>query len=114
MFITKLKIDKKFETKNIINNMLKIDSDTKRNVIKKSIKSRLKTTYIYIYEEYYLRTNSDLTVTIFIEEEENSTNVELISSGGGVGMMSNSFGSEAKSLKELKNELISYGFKEYD
>jgi hypothetical protein len=53
-------------------------------------------------------------VTIFIEEEENSTNVELISSGGGVGMMSNSFGSEAKSLKELKNELISYGFTEYE
>ena len=112
MVIKKIKIDEKFETRKIIEELIENDFESKKLVEKKIIKSRLKCTYLYIYEEYHLRTNSDLTVTIIVEEEPKSTEIELISTGGGVGLMSNSFGSEAASLKELYKLFKGKGFKD--
>ncbi len=106
----KLKIDKRFETKFIIKKELELDSDIKRNLITKQFKSGSKTTYFYMYEEYYKRTNSDLTVTLFVLETPDFTEIEMYSSGGGVGISSSSFGSEAASLKAFKKLFIEEGF----
>lgn len=110
MKVVKLKIDKKFETKAIIKKELELDSDIKRNLITKQIKCNSKTTYFYMYEEYFTRINSELTVTIFVEETQDSTYIELISSGGGLGPGSRTFGSENASLKELEKLFIQNSF----
>ena len=110
----KLRIDKKFETKEIIKKELELDSDLKRNLVTKHFKSGSKCTYYYMYEEYFKRTNSDLTVTMFVLETPEFTEIELISSGGGVGHTSASFGSEAASLKYFKKLFIDLGFKEVE
>lgn len=110
MKIVKLKIDGRFETKQILKKELELDSDIKRNLITKQIKSGSKTTYFYLYEEFFTRINSDLTVTIFVEETLDYTYIELISSGGGFGPASRTLGSESASLKELEKLFVNYGF----
>ena len=110
----KLRIDEKFETKEIIKKELSLDSDIKKNLVTKLFKSGAKTTYFYMYEEYFMRTNSDLTVTLFVTETPDFTEIELISSGGGVGFASSSLGSEVASLKYFKKMFTKLGFKEVE
>ena len=43
---------------------------------------------IYITEEYYFRINSDLTLTVIVEETKNETTVEVVCSGGKIGLLS--------------------------
>ena len=81
----KLRIDEKFETKELIKKEINLDSDIKKNLVTKTFKSSSKTVYFYMYEEYFMRTNSELTVTIFVLETPDFTEIELMSSGGGVG-----------------------------
>lgn len=110
----KLRIDEKFETKELIKKEISLDSDIKKNLVTKTFKSSSKTVYFYMYEEYFMRTNSDLTVTIFVTETPDFTEIELMSSGGGVGFSSSTWGSEKTSLKYFKKLFENLGFKEVE
>ena len=57
------------------------------------------TCHIFIFEEYYLRTNSNLISLILANSEDiDKCTIKLISGGGGTGIFSNDWGSEKNSL----------------
>lgn len=65
---------------------------------------------ILLYEEYYFRIESDLTVTVIYEEKQDKTEIEIISSGGKVGIGAISYGAEKAALTGLTKRLIKEGF----
>jgi len=65
---------------------------------------------ILIYEEFYFRIGSDLSVTIIYEEKSSETEIEIISAGGKDGIQGVSFGAEKKALTGITRRLIKEGF----
>lgn len=63
-----------------------------------------------IYEEYYFRINSDLSVTVLYEERNGLTEIEIISAGGKEGILGLSFEAEKQALTRLSKRLIKEGF----
>ena len=114
MLISRLVLNDRCDIKTIVKNEIEIVlAGENRKVYAKSFKaSGTKTTYLFIYEEYYMRINSDLTVTIVAESDNDKTVVDLIASGGGVGFTSFNYGAEKSSLKALTSKLKEFGFEE--
>lgn len=67
---------------------------------------------IYIAEDYYYRINSTLTLTVIVEETADKTTVEIISSGGKVGLLGLSYGSEKSAVNRIVQLLKENGFTE--
>lgn len=67
---------------------------------------------IFIAESYYYRTNSDLTITVIVEEQPEYTTVDVISSGGKVGVFQISYGAEDNAVKKVIKALQQLGFDE--
>lgn len=65
---------------------------------------------IFIYEEYFFRIKSTLSVSIILEQDENGSKVELISSGAKIGLMDITYGAEKAALKPIIEKLIEIGF----
>lgn len=65
---------------------------------------------ILIYEEYYFRIQSDLSVTVIYEEKNDITEIEIISAGGKDGIQGISFGAEKHALTRMSKRLIKEGF----
>lgn len=59
-------------------------------------------------EEYRLRTNSNQMFLITIKKGERALKVNLISGGGGEGMLGWSLGSEKAFLKSAKRKIKEY------
>ena len=60
------------------------------------------TTTILILEEYYFRIESNLSITVIFDKiDDNSIEINAISSGGKKGIMQFSWGAERKALKKL-------------
>ena len=114
MLIKKLVLNDRCDIKSIVKKEIEIvlAGENKKYYYKGIKASGTKATHLFIYEEYYLRTNSDLTVTVVAETDNDKTVVELISSGGGVGFISSNFGTEKSSLKSLYSKLTELGFEE--
>lgn len=88
---------------------LDIMSDTGASY-KKQIPTRYGVTTILMYEEYYGRINSDLSVTVISDMRDNKTTVEIISAGGKTGMIGVSYGAEKRAAKNIAEVLIHEGF----
>ena len=69
-------------------------------------------TTIFIAEEYYLRINSTLTLTVIVEESAYGKSVDIISSGGKSGLLGLSYGAEQSAVKHIINLLKANGFTE--
>ncbi|RIA66504.1 hypothetical protein EI71_01616 [Anaeroplasma bactoclasticum] len=65
---------------------------------------------ILIYEEYYMRIESDLSVTIISDKRDSGTRVEVISAGGKKGMLAISAGAEKKAIMKVVDILKNEGF----
>lgn len=65
---------------------------------------------VYVYEEYFFRINSTLSVTVILEQKEDGSVVDLISSGAKIGLGDITYGAEKASLKPLVEKLIEAGF----
>jgi hypothetical protein len=102
-----LKIDKKVDVEKLI--PLDIMSDTGA-FYKKQIPTKYGVTTILMYEEYYGRIKSDLSVTVISDMRESQTTVEIISAGGKLGVMEVSFGAEKKAAKNIAEILMHEGF----
>lgn len=67
---------------------------------------------VFIVEDYYLRINSNLTLTVIVEETADKTTAEIISSGGKVGLGGLSYGAEKRAAKSIVKLLKENGFTE--
>ena len=68
---------------------------------------------VLVMEEYYFRTNSNLSVTVIIDEKPAYTTVEIVSSGGKIGLLLPlSYGAEGSALDKTKLALKELGFVE--
>lgn len=63
-----------------------------------------------IYEEYFHRIKSDLSVTVLYEEKQGQVEIEIIAAGGKEGMMGVSYGAEKQALTRLSRALIKEEF----
>ena len=67
---------------------------------------------IFIFENYYFRINSTLTLTVIAEKTVNGTTVEIVSSGGKEGFYGLSYGAEKSAVKRIVKLLKENGFTE--
>ncbi len=67
---------------------------------------------IFIAEDYYFRINSTLTLTVIVEETDNETTVEVVSSGGKEGILGFSYGAEKSAVNRIVELLRENGFAE--
>ena len=67
--------------------------------------------HIYIFEQYFLRIGSYITITLITKEELANTTVEVIASGGGneFGKLS-AYGAEISAIKSVSKYLSPFGF----
>ncbi len=66
------------------------------------ISNNQNTTNIFILEEYYYRIESNLSITVIFDKiDDNSVEINAISSGGKTGIIQFSWGAERKALKKL-------------
>lgn len=73
------------------------------------ISNRQLNTTIFILEEYYFRIELNLTITvIFDKTDENTIEINAISSGGKTGMLQFSWGAERKALKKISQFFEKY------
>jgi hypothetical protein len=60
------------------------------------------TTYVFIVEQFYMRTLSNLTITVVFERlPEYNVKIQVMVSGGAVGFLQLSWGSERSALKKV-------------
>ena len=103
------KLDHKYNFDEVISPIIK-SHNTDNNNFKKTIVSNDEIINIYIYERYFLRIDSNLSITIISTTRSNSTVVEFISAGGSQGILSIYNGAESSSIKEVTKILINDGF----
>ncbi len=93
-----------------IRNLILEQIDEKDGLYEKTITYGENSVTIYIYEEYFFRINSTLSVTIILEQNDLDTNISLIASGAKVGIADLSYGTEKSALKPLIDKFIELGF----
>ena len=59
-------------------------------------------TYVFIVEQFYMRTLSNLTITVVFERlREDIIKIHVMVSGGGTGLFQLSYGAERSALKKF-------------
>lgn len=103
------------KTKKIVNleGIIKkyIDSESLENTYTTLIEAKDYISHIYIFEQYFLRIGSYITITLITKEELANTTVEVIASGGGneFGKLS-AYGAEISAIKSVSKYLSQFGF----
>lgn len=93
-----------------IRSMIVNELGDKEELFEKNITYHNHFVTIYVYEEYFFRINSTLSVTVIIEQGENGLIVDLISSGAKIGLGDLTYGAEKAALKPLVEKLVEFGF----
>ena len=88
-----------------------IDSEFLENTYTTLIEAKDYISHIYIFEKYFLRIGSYITITLITKEDLSNTTVEVIASGGGneLGKLS-AYGAEISAIKSVSKYLSSFGF----
>lgn len=82
----------------------------REDLFEKSITYNQHFVTIYVFEEYFFRINSTLSVTAILEQGENGSTIDLISSGAKIGLGDVTYGAEKASLKPIVEKLVEAGF----
>lgn len=93
-----------------IRSIIADEIDNQNEVYEKCVTYQDCSVTLFIYEEYFFRINSTLTVSIILEQDENGSKVELISSGAKIGLADITYGAESASLKPIIEKLLEIGF----
>lgn len=106
-FVHKVKMffEGKVDVEKIANIELSGDFGTYKNVIA----TKWGVLTILMYEEFFFRIGSDLSVTIIADERAKGTTLELIAAGGHA-LGDATFGSEKAALKDLIKRFEGVGF----
>ena len=83
-------------------------------VFTKKIEGKNSKITIFIAEDYYFRISSTLTVTVIVEEAADKTTVDIVSSGGKMGLFGISRGAEESAVLRIVELLEENGFKWFD
>ena len=111
MFKCTLMVDKNVNVKRIISDEIRnLYSEEKvffkaYNVVDKEI-------CVFVAEDYSFSTNSSLTINLISEAHSNQTIVNVIVSGGKIGLLGIAYGSEKRRAKRITDILLKYGFHE--
>ena len=63
--------------------------------------------YIFFIEKYYFRINSTLMASIIVNlKNENICEINIISGGGGQGMLDGDWGAEKNSIEKISKSII--------
>ena len=98
----------------ILNDWFSSNTDSEDGVFIKKINEPRRKIIIFIAEDYYLRINSTLTLTVIVEQTISQTSVEVVSSGGKSGLLGYSSGSEDSAVNRVVKFLKAYGFSVID
>ena len=107
------------KTKKIVNldELIKkyIDLECLENTYTTLIEAKDYISHIYIFEKYYLRIGSYITITLITKEELANITIEVIASGGGneLGKLS-SYGAETSAIKSVSKYLTPFGFEKVE
>ncbi|MBN2540138.1 MAG: hypothetical protein JXB08_01285 [Bacilli bacterium] len=72
-----------------------------------------KSVYLFVYEKFYWRSSNRTSLTIMITGDIDESYVDVISSGGGQGVLFKfSWGAEKSFVNQVRNLLINHGFTE--
>ena len=82
------------------------------DVFIKRIKGKNSKITIFIAEDYYFRISSTLTLTVIVEETADRTTVDIVSSGGKIGLFGISHGAEESAVLRIVELLEENGFVE--
>ena len=66
--------------------------------------------YFIVYEKYFMRVESYVSLSILFTRTEQNSSVELVSSGGGGGLLNFSWGAENDFANDCVEALESLGF----
>ena len=114
MITRKMTLDGKVNMDDILNMDVFFDIFLSRDVFVENYVSTDKKLTIYIAEPYYMRIESNLSVTVIVEELDDKVNVDIISSGGQKGFWGLSWGAESNATDKVASLLELYGFVEID
>lgn len=93
-----------------IRNIIAEEIEDQNDIYEKTITYQDRSVTIFIYEEYFFRINSTLSVSIILELNESGSKVELIASGAKIGLMDITYGAEKASLQPIIEKLVEAGF----
>lgn len=65
---------------------------------------------LFVYDKFFLRTNTKSTLTIMFTQHGNNVVVDAVSTGGGSGILGFTFGADKKLLKIVPKILSQQGF----
>lgn len=100
----------KVNIENILNEWFSSKVYSEDGIYIKRIQDESRRITIFIAEDYYLRINSTLSLTVIVEETADKKAVEIISSGGKAALFS--WGSENSAVKRVVKLLKENGFEE--
>lgn len=93
-----------------IRNIIAEEIADQNDIYEKTITYQDRSVTIFIYEEYFFRINSMLSVSIILELDDNGSKVELVASGAKIGLMDITYGAENASLQPIVDKLVEVGF----
>ena len=111
---SKLITNNNVDIEQILNAWFSSNTDSEDGVFIKKINEPRRKIIIFIAEDYYLRINSTLTLTVIVEQTISQTSVEVVSSGGKEGLLSISYGAEQSAVDRVVDFLSVYGFTEIE
>ena len=109
MFKCILKVDKNINVRRILNDEIR-NLYSEENVFFKAYNVDDKEICILVAEDYSFSTNSSLTINLISEAHSNQTIVNVIVSGGKIGLIGVAYGSEKRRAKRITDILLKYGF----
>ena len=67
-------------------------------------------TVLLVFQKYYWRNNSQASLTLLLTGDGGTVTVDLIGSGGGVGLLGLSLGAESDFVEDVEELLSEQGF----
>ena len=98
---------------NVIYNIHQIADEIQRNLLSDFIcREPVCNGYAVMlcYEKYFVRVSSFASLTVLISQEMSSTDVVIVGSGGGAGVLNMSWGTNKSYAAEVQKLLLNYGF----
>ncbi len=107
---SKLIFQERIDAEGLLYEWASLEGLTDDTFFVKKINSEYSKTTIFIFEEYYFRISSNLSLTFIINETSNETAIDIISSGGTSGLLGISYGAEENAVNRIVQLFRDNGF----
>ena len=93
-----------------IERLIDVKVETDSGVYKRVFPTKWGSITLLIFERYYHRIGTDLSITLISDKRENETTVEIIAAGGKTSVLQFDFETEKSATKSIAGILINDGF----